>query len=51
MAYDSFQPQNGKDDDDEQQQQQQEYRPISDYVGGLHGGKYVFDDRISGITH
>jgi hypothetical protein len=49
MAYDSLQPQNGKDED-ELQQQPQEYRPISDYVGGLHGGKYVFDERIGGIT-
>ena len=27
-----------------------EYRSISDYVGGLHGGKYEFDDRILGVT-
>ena len=27
-----------------------EYRSISDYVGGLHGGKYEFDTRISGVT-
>lgn len=30
--------------------QQVEYRPISDYVGGVHGGKYEFDPRLSGIT-
>lgn len=27
-----------------------EYRSISDYVGGLHAGKYDFDTRISGVT-
>jgi len=27
-----------------------EYRPISDFVGGVHGGKYEFDPRLSGIT-
>lgn len=28
----------------------EEYRSISDYVGGLHGGKYEFDTRIMGVT-
>jgi len=37
---------NGQD----QSSQEVEYRSISDYVGGLHGGKYEFDPRLSGIT-
>jgi hypothetical protein len=26
------------------------YRSVSDYVGGLHGGKYTFDTTIYGVT-
>lgn len=37
-------------DNTEQHLQEEEYRSVSDYVGGLHGGKYVFDPRISGVT-
>uniref|UniRef100_A0A7S1VGM1 Uncharacterized protein n=1 Tax=Grammatophora oceanica TaxID=210454 RepID=A0A7S1VGM1_9STRA len=27
-----------------------EYRPISDYMGGHHAGKFDFDPRLSGVT-
>ena len=41
---------NNYSNDPEQHVERVEYRPISDYVGGLHGGKYEFDPRLSGIT-
>ena len=41
---------NNYSNDPEQHLERVEYRPISDYVGGLHGGKYEFDPRLSGIT-